>query len=136
MTKEFNMTGTCFPNEHYMVDTALNIQLKSTYEKISFYDSILKYELHNLKNYNDLRRINIQTPRILIVVYMPDSTDEWITYQDESIQLYRNAFWVSLRGMPETSNKSSITIDIPSQHRFCAAALNEIMDKIAKGEVV
>ena len=117
-------------------DPTLNIQLKSTCEKVSFCDSVFKYELRNLKNYNDLRKSNLQTPRILIVVYMPDNTDDWIKYQDDSIHLYRNAFWVSLRGMPDTSNKSSVTIDIPSSHRFNATALNEIMDKIARGEVV
>ncbi len=115
-------------------DPKIGIQLKSTYEKVSFAASTLKYELHSLKNYNDLRKTKLQTPRILVVVYMPEHPEDWIKYQEDGMHLYRNAFWVSLRGKPEIQNKSSVTIEIPTSQRFSVDALNEMMEKIAKGE--
>ena len=34
MTKEFKMTGTCFPNEHYMVDISERVaQIKRMVDK-------------------------------------------------------------------------------------------------------
>lgn len=116
-------------------DPALNIQLKSTSENVSFTNSILKYELHNLKNYNDLRKTNLQTPRILVVVYLPENNKDWIKYKDESIHLYRNVFWLSLRGQPEILNKTSITLSIPTSQKFNAEELDKMMNKIAKGDI-
>lgn len=117
-------------------DPKIGIQLKATCEKVCFSDSLLKYELHNLKNYNDLRKTNLQTPRLLVVLYMPDNPADWIQYKSECIHLFRNAFWVSLRGMPEIHNKTSITLNIPVSQRFDVNALNEMMQKIAAGGVL
>ena len=117
-------------------DPMVHLQLKATCEQVSFEGSVIKYNLRNLKNYEDLRSRNLQTQRILVVVYMPEHCKDWIEYQDDCIHLYRHAFWVSLRGMPETSNKSGVTIEIPTSQRFNAAALSEMMTKIANGVVV
>lgn len=86
-----------------------------------------------MKNYNDLRKTNVQIPRILVLVRMPENPDKWIKEQNDCIELYRDVYWVSLKGFPEKLNTTSVTIDIPVTQRFNATELTRLMNCIADG---
>ena len=121
---------------HLLDDPEINIQMKSTYQDLQRCGDVLKYELHNMKNYNDLRKTNLQIQRILVLVRMPENPDDWIQYQDSHIELYRDAYWVSLKGLPEIQNKTGVIIDIPVSQRFNATELERMMNCIADGEEI
>ena len=70
-----------------------------------------------VKNYDDLR-LEAINPRILIVLVMPDSIDEWINQSDQELCLRHCSYWMSLRGEPPTSNQNTITVHLPLGNVF------------------
>ena len=82
----------------------------------------------SIKNYNDLR-IEAINPRILIVFLMPVQIQQWIDQTAEELCLRHCAYWMSLRGHPETANTTSATILVPLANRFDIEQLSEMMQK-------
>ncbi|MEX1012741.1 MAG: DUF4365 domain-containing protein [Waddliaceae bacterium] len=114
----------------------LDIQLKSTTtftneqllsENISFHLPI--------NNYNDLRTETL-CPRILVVFCMPSNESEWIEHSTEQLILRKCAYWISLQGEQDTTNKETITIRIPTKNIFSPESLEKLMLRIDKGEAI
>lgn len=78
-----------------------------------------------IKNYNDLRwtEDELYVRRILIVVHVPQDPTEWMVSEPEKMTLKRCAYWVNLAGAASTTNTSTITVKIPTEHVFDAVAL-------------
>jgi predicted nuclease of predicted toxin-antitoxin system len=89
-------------------------------------DGNLHFEL-KVKNYNELRGEHY-VPRVLIVVIVPRLPQEWLTQDNESLALRRCGYWLSLRDMPETTNKATITLTIPRTQMFTVAALGQLLN--------
>lgn len=105
----------------------LQVQLKCTYAHKPKADGI-HFPL-KLKNYDDLRR-NCHNPRILVVVYVPNTVDDWLSHSDDSLALRHSAYWVSLRNSP------AVTTDTPTvvaPNKFTVDALKQIMNLLVKG---
>ncbi|NES19173.1 MAG: DUF4365 domain-containing protein [Symploca sp. SIO3E6] len=109
----------------------LEIQVKSTSTDVVS-EKFVRYPL-KLKNYNELRKSKILTPRLLIVVLIPDNLDHWVKQSETELCLRHCAYWMSLKGMPETPNKYNVTIDIPRQQIFTVDTLKTLMQRIATG---
>ena len=82
-----------------------------------------------VKNYNDLRIGAPVVPRILIVLVMPQSTDEWVEQTQSALCIRKCAYWMSLEGCPETSNTSSVTVQLPLSNVFNVEQLTGMMQK-------
>ncbi|MFM6039134.1 MAG: DUF4365 domain-containing protein [Sphaerospermopsis kisseleviana] len=57
-------------------------------------------------------------------------------YQDDSeteLCLRRCAYWVSLRGQPQTQNTETVTVYIPRKNVFTVDALKNLMQTIQTG---
>jgi hypothetical protein len=109
----------------------LELQLKCTWS-----DEIDEENLHfplKLKNYDDLRNERVMIPRILVVVRVPEILGEWLAHGEEGLTMRRCAYWVSLRGKPETTNEASVTIRLPGMQQFTVAALQSLMDQVGAG---
>jgi len=94
----------------------IELQAKATADELSPEDTVIKYSLP-IKNYEDLRGITL-IPRILVVMLVPDQPESWIEQSEEHMLLRHCAYWVSLKGKPETENRSRITVDIPRSQIF------------------
>ena len=107
----------------------LDIQLKST----SYPDIQNGYIMYRLpkKNYDDLRDTRVRTPSILVLVCLNEQVQDWIRYEDEQMILFKNAFWLSLRGMDETEYSETVPIRIPLENRFNVDFLTQAMETIA-----
>ena len=81
----------------------------------------------SVKNYDDLR-LEAINPRILIVLVMPESIDEWIIQSDEELCLRYCAYWVSLNGRPASTNQDTITVYLPLVNVFDSAQLTGMME--------
>ena len=46
----------------------------------------------------------------------------------------QRSYWLSLKGMPETTNVESVIVQIPKTNVFNPAALLDIMEPLEKGE--
>jgi len=86
----------------------------------------------SIKNYDDLR-VPTQTPRILVVLALPDDDSQWLDHQAHHLLMRRCAYWKSLRGSPETSNVASVSIPMDTNKRFDVATLVSLMQKSREG---
>ena len=110
----------------------LELQLKCTARDVLEKNSI-KYPLI-IKNYHDLR-INSLVPRILVIVLVPEKITDWIKQTEVELCLRYCAYWISLRGMPDTTNTTNVTIEIPRSNQFTPDALQTIIQRISFGDL-
>jgi hypothetical protein len=85
------------------------------------------------KTYNDLRGDDVHVPRILVVVFVPDAIDLWLEQSEERLLMKHCAYWVSLRDAPETTNSTSVTVQLPRTNLFTVDALKDMMLRIGDG---
>ena len=81
-----------------------------------------------IKNYDDLR-IEAINPRILIVLIMPQETQEWVNQTDDELCMRHCAYWISLKGQPARSNTSSVTVYMPMVNIFNSNQLTDMMQR-------
>lgn len=109
----------------------LDIQLKSSYSKITVNsDGSISYPLE-VKNYNWLIDTERITPFILVVFLMPDDETQWLEHTIDWLKIKKCAYWISLRGKSATTNTSSVTIKIPPTNILTKDTLRDLMVKIA-----
>ena len=65
------------------------------------------------KNHRDLVDLAVGTPRILIVLALPENQGDWLVTSPDKLVMQRCAWWLSLRGQPSTQNSSAQTVRIP-----------------------
>lgn len=108
------------------------VQLKCTsrFEYIDQKMQTIRYPL-SIKNYNDLRETG-DLPKILVVVFCPQSSNEWVQWNPLSSQLRFSGYWTSLVGKPETPNKATISVDVPFSQPFNSVTLIELLKCLSK----
>lgn len=110
----------------------LNVQLKSTSTDSADPDA-LRYAL-DATTYNKLCHEKVMVPRILVVVVLPQTTDQWLSQSHAELAVRRCGYWVSLRGLPRTTNTSSKTVSLPRSQVFSVPELRRIFAKLGNGE--
>ncbi|WP_437294757.1 DUF4365 domain-containing protein [Sorangium sp. So ce426] len=98
----------------------LHLQLKATYRAKFLSDSIV-YEL-DAGAYNRLVQ-RMPSVRLLVVLAMHPDVRKWMSSTEDSMSLYRCAYWIDLRGKDETDNDRSVTITIPRAQVFGVDAI-------------
>lgn len=111
----------------------LEMQLKCT-ESCPPADPI-PFEL-KVKNYKDLRDPTNHLPRILVVLFVPEESGDWLAHTVEEMALRRCAYWLSLRGQPETENTSSVTVYLPRDNVFDVKGATDLMDRVGAGDML
>lgn len=109
----------------------VDLQLKCTETAIANSDTF-SYSL-TLKNYDDLRVVDVQVPRILVVVLVPKEIAEWSYHNDDEMVLRKCGYWVSLRGLPESSNTTGVTVHVPTEQKLTVTSLQEMITRIGMG---
>ena len=99
----------------------LELQLKSTSREL-LDGTYLRYPL-KLKNYHDLRLPDFAIPRIIVVLVLPENLANWLHQSEEELCIRHCAYWVSLRGMPETKNITTVTTSLPRGNQFSVTAV-------------
>jgi hypothetical protein len=117
---------------HYESGFKLDIQAKST-SVAQLQPDHIGYELP-VAAYDDLRDPTVGTPRILVVLVLPENEDDWTSQTEEQLLLRHAAYWLSLHGQPATSHRKSIRIQIPRAKIFTVANLNDIMERVSRRE--
>lgn len=120
--------------ESEILSPEIEVQLKSSYSRITqLHDGSINYSLE-VKNYKSLIENNRMIPLILVVFHMPTDEEEWIEQTTDWLKIKKCAYWISLKGRKNTANQKSITINIPADHRLTKDSLESIMIKISKQE--
>lgn len=117
-------------------EASVNVQLKATVTKPAAKNNHLSYFLDEVKRYDDLRTEDLQTPRILVVLFLPREHDDWLVISEEQLLMKKAAYWVSLAGADSSANNSGQTVYLPKTQLFNPENLTDILTKIAQKEVL
>lgn len=109
----------------------LDLQLKAT--AVRPMEDPFPFDLE-VKNYDQLRATNLQVPRILVVVVVPPTIDEWVSSTEERLLLRHCGYFKSLRGEPESSNTAKIRVRLDRSACFHVAELRQLMSGIRLGQ--
>jgi hypothetical protein len=74
-------------------------------------------------------------PNILVLLALPATEAEWLTVSAEQLILRRCAYWASLKELPESQNKDTVTIYINDTYRFDVEGLKALMERARTGAV-
>jgi hypothetical protein len=110
----------------------IDLQLKCTSEDVLREREVV-YPLKR-KNYDELRLTGIHVPRLLVVVQIPESEEEWLRHNEDELALRRCGYWATLLGLPETVNTSRVTVRLPRVNVFDVAGLRSLMGRAARKE--
>jgi hypothetical protein len=113
-------------------EPSLHVQVKCTYQDIRG-ENHLVYSLDAKTHHRLCREVSI--PRLLVVVFVPDTPTHWLTHSEDELILRHCGYWLSLRGETPTSNQTGQTVYIPRIQRFDPVGLHGIMQRIdAEGQ--
>lgn len=115
---------------------SIDIQLKSTYARITKTpngDYKFKLESHN---YNILTQNDRMTPIILVVLHMQRDENKWVQHCNRYLKITKCAYWMSFSGMNVTQNRTSITVTIPQENVFSPDALTQLMIRVSNNEEI
>lgn len=104
----------------------IDIQAKCTHQLEPYGDGDLAFTL-DVETYENLRDTGVCSPRYLVVLVVPEDITGWIYQTPESLTIRHCAYWISLKGMAETTNATSQTIHIPRKNVFTPTVLEEMM---------
>lgn len=124
-----NFNGTRRATGH-----TLRVQAKSTASPL-FENGSLVFDLA-VKNYNDLCNIEVGSPIILVVYCMPSDENDWLCIGTNATVLKHCGYWISLRGNTRSENETTQRIRIPSNNVFDETALNDMMERIYRCELL
>lgn len=122
---------TAWPSSGRYQEVDLKIQLKATVASPTETATHYSYFLKGINRYNDLRKEDLATPRILVVLFLPGNSDDWLVHDESRMSLHRCAYWVSLCGAPESSNKNGETVYLPKTQHFSPGALSSVVAGLA-----
>ena len=112
---------------------AIELQLKATINLSEPHDGYVRFPLRR-RNY-DLLIVDTQTPRLLLVLDLPREKRDWLTISYKSLKLRRRAYWLNLKGSPETTNTTSVTVKIPESNIFDVDNLHRLMEQSRTGTI-
>ena len=114
-------------------ESIIEVQLKATSEQPTLQNGRFPFFLKRdhyeklIGNENPLRRF-------LVVLFLPDDPDEWLGHTPDQLLLKRCAYWCSVRGAGDTTNKSGQTVYLPQVNAFSVAGLRGLMTRVARNE--
>lgn len=112
----------------------LDIQIKST-ATADVLDEVIVYDLA-VGAYDDLRETMVGTPRILVLLVLPESEEEQLRQAENALCLQRCCYWLSLKGRGEVTNRYTVRVKLPRKNVFSEDELQRIMSRVKRGEPV
>jgi hypothetical protein len=105
----------------------VGVQVKTTIEPLRSVedDSAFSYDLE-AETYDLLRRGNHVIPRVLAVIELPKGGERF-RLTDEGTLLHGHGVWVSLEGLPERSNRSTVVVRLPKANRLDPEGLHRMV---------
>ena len=96
-------------------------------------DDNISYVL-DLETYNNLRDPLVTNPRYLVVVFVSNTVEEWISQTEQELTFRHCAYWCSLKGQPESENGTVQTVYLPRANVFTPDVLRQMMERASNGE--
>jgi len=118
-----------------LTNFTVDVQLKATASVAADREEHFSYSLR-LKNYNDLRSLATTAPQLLVVLFLPDDAQFWLSHSEEALISRRCAYWLSLRGAPESQNKTHQTVYLPKANLLSVESLLALLTRFSRREVI
>lgn len=119
----------------YRSDVTLRIQLKATINRGTETDTHISYFFRGVNQYNLLRNNSGEPHRILVVMFLPNNADEWLSISPDELVLKQAAYWVSLYGANACNNDTGQTIYLPKVNLLTSASLVALCQSIGRGQL-
>lgn len=117
-------------------EASIKVQLKATVTEQGETATHISYFLDEVKRYDDLRAEDLQTPRILVVLFLPNEAADWLAIRPDQLLMKKAAFWVSLVGAEPSTNKTGQTIYLPKAQLFTPESLTNVLTRVAQKKVL
>ena len=127
--------GRKLATDSQLTSLELHVQLKATFQKPIEQDGRFSYSL-TVPRYDRLRTPRVNSPRILVVLYLPPNAEDWLRHSEDGLIAKRCAYWVSLRNAPESANPAHQTVYIPRSQMLSVESLTEIMTRSSRREEI
>jgi hypothetical protein len=112
------------------------VQLKATSDEPAP-DERARYPFPlKLDHYDKLRDPDRQSALILVVLFLPSDPSLWLIHSPDGLIARRCAYWTGLRGAPESPNRASRTIYIPSGNVFSVEGLRTILTRASRDDPI
>lgn len=112
---------------HQDTSVQLDLQLRAT-TRVSMTETALVYDLE-VNTYNKLRIIPAGSPRILIVLVLPEEESEWLSQSLDRLAIRHCAYWLSLEGAPPSSASRSVRVTIPLENIFSPESVRTLLQQ-------
>jgi hypothetical protein len=123
-----------FAADSIFTDITVHIQLKASTKAPTRVKNSLSYFMSDTRRYDRLRTAKALPFRILVVLFLPKKSVDWLTWSAERLVLQKCAYWVSLRHAPASGNKSGETVYLPQAQQFSPAGLRALMVRLSHNE--
>ena len=110
----------------------VEFQLKTTTAKPNYKQGELNYPL-KVGNYRKLIKKSA-IPKYLVVMPIPDDTEQWIKELEDGNLLVGKCYWINLVGQKPTKNKNTITVTIPLANQLTKLTLSQMLTLSAEGK--
>ena len=112
----------------------LRIQLKATVHVPSDDGKTLSYFLAGVNRYDDLRKVSLLTPRLLVVLFLPSESSQWLSCSTDNLLLRHCAYWLSLRGASKIETTSGTTVKFPKNQPFTPEELKKLAVRLSRND--
>jgi len=113
---------------------ALDLQLKATTKLSANQQGTLNFRI-SVKNYRDLSG-KTQTPRLLVVLKVPEESSKWLRVTPEKLILHGHAYWLSLqKGYEDVAGQDTITVHIPQKNVLNVETLKSLIEQSRTGTI-
>ncbi|WP_436490341.1 DUF4365 domain-containing protein [Chitinophaga sp. ARDCPP14] len=119
----------------YRTDVSLRIQLKATTNIQSETSTHFSYSFRGIDQYDKLRSNRGEPHRLLVVLLLPNSDNEWLSCSIDELILRNAAYWICLYNAPASTNQVSQTIYIPKTNLLTPDSLVAICQEIGQGNI-
>lgn len=119
--------------EAVLTESIIEVQLKATSGPATLQNGRYSFFLRR-EHYDKLRASDIGLRRFLVVLFLPECSDEWLCHTADQLLLKRCAYWCSLRGAAATVNQIGQTVYLPQANAFSVVGLRELMTRVARDE--
>lgn len=115
-----------FSGQSVLTRFTVEIQLKATSTEPAI-DARDRYPFSlAIDHYDKLRDVEAGAQQILVVLFLPGDPTRWLAHSPEGLIARRCAYWVSLRGAPESGNTTSQTVYVPRSNVFSVEGLRSV----------
>lgn len=127
--------GRRLATDSILTSFSVEIQLKATFQQPLEQQAHFSYSL-TVPQYDKLRNNHVQAPRLLVVLYLPEDAAEWLRHSEDGLVAKRCAYWLSLRGAPDSANPKHQTVYVPRKQRLSVEGLTDLMSRFSRREVI